>query len=171
MGGCTFHEFLLHLGVVTALLRITAKWYVPIILAAIFFPCPVKATDDILGKIGPEAKHDAFVVNEELVKNFKQGGLLFIDGDFIGVALSEKPLSLKKGGSELSGSAVKLLPIDGVERTFDTELVTDPNAKQGSQNTRKKGSSLPLTLINAVLYFPYLFFNFSVIFFKLRNSS
>ena len=35
----------------------------------------------------------------------------------------------------------------------------------------KKGSSLPLTLINAVLYFPYLFFNFSVIFFKSRNSS
>jgi hypothetical protein len=35
----------------------------------------------------------------------------------------------------------------------------------------KKGSSLPLTLINTVLYFPYLFFNFSVMFFKLRNSS
>ena len=33
-----------------------------------------------------------------------------------------------------------------------------------------KGSSLPLTLINDVLYFPYLYFNFSVIFFKLRNS-
>ena len=35
----------------------------------------------------------------------------------------------------------------------------------------KKGSSLPLTLINAVLYFSYLLFNFSVVFFKLRNSS
>jgi len=37
--------------------------------------------------------------------------------------------------------------------------------------SNKKGSSLPLTLINTVLYFPYLFFNFSVIFFKSRNSS
>jgi hypothetical protein len=33
------------------------------------------------------------------------------------------------------------------------------------------GSSLPLTLINAVLYFSYLSFNFSIIFFKPRNSS
>ena len=34
----------------------------------------------------------------------------------------------------------------------------------------KKGSSLPLTLINTVLYFPYLSFNFSVIFFKSRGE-
>ena len=32
------------------------------------------------------------------------------------------------------------------------------------------GSSLPLTLINTVLYFSYLSFNFSIIFFKPRNS-
>ena len=30
----------------------------------------------------------------------------------------------------------------------------------------RKGSSLPLTLINTVLYLPYLFFNLSVTFFK-----
>jgi hypothetical protein len=35
---------------------------------------------------------------------------------------------------------------------------------------KKKGPSLLLTLINTVLYFPYLLFNFSVIFFKPRNS-
>ena len=33
----------------------------------------------------------------------------------------------------------------------------------------RKGDLL-LTLINTVLYFPYLLFNFSVIFFKPRNS-
>lgn len=32
------------------------------------------------------------------------------------------------------------------------------------------GSSLPLTLINTVLYFSYLFINFFVTFFKHRNS-
>lgn len=35
----------------------------------------------------------------------------------------------------------------------------------------KELSSLPLTLINTVYYVPYLFFNFSVIFFKLRNTA
>ena len=35
----------------------------------------------------------------------------------------------------------------------------------------KMGSSLLLTLINTILNFPYPFFNFSVIFFKPRNSS
>ena len=33
------------------------------------------------------------------------------------------------------------------------------------------GSSLLLTLIDTILYFSYSFFNFSVIFFKHRNSS
>ena len=41
----------------------------------------------------------------------------------------------------------------------------------GFEHSEKKGSGLPLTLINAVLYFSYLSFNFSVIFFELRNSS
>ena len=36
---------------------------------------------------------------------------------------------------------------------------------------QEKGSSLPLTLINSVGNFSYLLFNFSVVFFKLRNSS
>ena len=36
---------------------------------------------------------------------------------------------------------------------------------------KKMGSSLPLTLINTVLYFSYLSFNFPIIFFKPRNSS
>ena len=42
----------------------------------------------------------------------------------------------------------------------------------GTQTGQEKmGSSLPLTLINTVLYFLYLSFNFSIIFFKPRNSS
>ena len=39
------------------------------------------------------------------------------------------------------------------------------------RNLLRGGSSLPLTLINTILNFPYPFFNFFVIFFKTRNSS
>ena len=115
----TFHKFFLYFWLVAAFLRITKKWYVPIVIAAICLPGPVKATDEICREIGSEADHGAFVVNEAFAKNFNHRGLLFIDGDFIGVVLSEDPLSFGEGVTELGSSSIEFFPLDSQKRSFD----------------------------------------------------
>ena len=50
--------------------------------------------------------------NEIFIKNFNNRWLISVDGDFIGIVLSEKPLNFGEGLTELSGSMVKFLPVD-----------------------------------------------------------
>jgi hypothetical protein len=60
------------------------------------------------------------------------------------------------------------IPVNEVSKHFNA---TFGRPTKELYSMLKMGSSLPLTLINAVLYFSYLSFNFSIIFFKPRNSS
>lgn len=140
MSCCKFHQLYLFVGIIGAFLRVTKKWYVPIILAAICFPGLVKASPDTLGHIGAETDHGAFVSNEELFKDFRNRWLVFVDGDFKGVMFSKKPLNFNEGSTELSGSTVEFLLFDGQERSFDAEFVADADTKNSSKNSDHRSS-------------------------------
>jgi nucleotidyltransferase AbiEii toxin of type IV toxin-antitoxin system len=104
------------------------------------------------------------VLNSRM-KDFYDIWLLSRQFDFDGAKLAEAiRLTFERRGTALP---------------TEIEAFTKPfiDAKQTQWTTfwkrlqQKKGSSLPLTLVNTILNFLYPFFNFSVMFFKLRNSS